>query len=95
MAAELDETTNHSSGYSGCVAFGDVDGCLENIRKVNDQVLKLIDALGKHGAGRRAVLKALAQKQGIDDEETLELLYSGKTKLKQVPRDIRKNESMF
>ena len=56
---------------------------------VNNQVLQLIDALGKHGAGRRAVLKAIAQRQGIVDDDKLELLYAGKAKLEQVPRELR------
>ena len=57
----------------------------------NDQVIKLIDALGKHGAGRRSVLKAVAERQGITDDDELERLYSGKSKVRSgIPPGLRR-----
>jgi hypothetical protein len=49
-----------------------------------------MDLLGQTGEGRRAVLRAVAEKQGITREDDLEKLYSGKSEKKlTVPRDMR------
>ena len=49
----------------------------------------MIEALGKFGAGRRAILQAVAKRLGIVDEEQLELLYSGKSEVKlDVPASL-------
>ena len=56
----------------------------------NAQVARLINALGESGAGRRAVLKAVAERQGVDDPSELEKLYEGKSDIKlQVPPNLR------
>ena len=79
---------------SPCWAFGDGvggDGIFDDgAAKHNLQVLQMIEALGKHGSGRRAVVKALAARQGIVDEDQLELLYSGAPGVKlKVPYLLR------
>ena len=46
--------------------------------------------LGQSGAGRRAILRAVAEKQGITEEDDLEDLYSGKSGRKlDVPHEFR------
>ena len=56
----------------------------------NRQVIKLIGILGQTAAGKRAVVKALAAKQGIEDDNELERLYSGRSEQKLVvPRGMR------
>ena len=56
----------------------------------NRQVINRIDVLGQTGAGKRAVVKALAAKQGIEDDSELERLYSGSSEQKLVvPRGMR------
>ena len=37
----------------------------------NAQVAKIIACLGTSGSGRRAVIKAIAERQGVDDPEEL------------------------
>ena len=73
---------------SGCCAIGNgIDGGVEGglddgaiaTEEHNRQVIKLIDALGQTGAGKRAVVRAIAAKQGINDEDELEKLYAGKS----------------
>ena len=78
---------------SGCVSFdaerahsGDVD----NVENHNAQVSKLLCMLGATGAGRRAVIDAIAKVQGIDDGSELEKLYDGTSTVKlQVPSALR------
>ena len=48
----------------------------------NEQVMRVMDLLGQTGAGRRAVLKAIASKQGITEDDDLEKLYEGKSERK-------------
>ena len=56
----------------------------------NRQVSRLLATLGKSGSGRRAVIKAVAELQGIVDADELEDLYSGKAIGKlRVPNDMR------
>ena len=57
----------------------------------NEQVGKLIQALGASGsAGRRAILVAVAQKQGITAEEDIDALMNGESEVKlQVPASLR------
>ena len=43
----------------------------------NEQVAKLISALGDNSAGRRAVLRAVAKRQGFDDEDEVEDMLHG------------------
>jgi hypothetical protein len=52
--------------------------------------MRLITVLGNNGAGRRAILQAVAKQQGITGEDDLEELYSGKSSVKlKAPRYIR------
>jgi len=44
--------------------------------------MRLITALGSNGAGRRAIIKAVAGQQGITEDDDLERLYSGKSEVK-------------
>ena len=56
----------------------------------NEQVAKLLGALGESYAGRRAILRAAAGRQGIDDEDKLEdLLHRRSTRKLQVPPGLR------
>ena len=52
--------------------------------------MRLITVLGSNGAGRRAILQAVAKRQGITGEDDLEELYSGESSVKlKAPRHIR------
>ena len=56
----------------------------------NVQVMRLIIALGSNGAGRRAILQAVAKQQGVTGEDDPEQLYSGESSVKlKAPRHIR------
>ena len=44
--------------------------------------MRLITALGRNGARRRAIIKALAGQQGITGDDDLERLYSGQSEVK-------------
>ena len=58
----------------GCWAFGalSIDGAAEQ----NDQVAKLIEALGENDAGKMAILKAVSERHGVVDKEKLRRLAS-------------------
>ena len=69
-------------------------GCPSNLELDSEahsaQVMSLIIALGNNGAGRRAILQAVAKQQGITGEDDLERLYSGGSSVKlKAPRHIR------
>ena len=56
----------------------------------NAEIAKLIDKLGAFGAGRRAILKAIAEQQGVNDEDELERLIDGSSSVKlKVPLSMR------
>ena len=56
----------------------------------NDQVAKMIACLGEASSGRRAVIKAVAERQGIVDPEELEQMYEGQSNAKlRVPQALR------
>ena len=84
---------------SGCYAFGGPHSASSVVGDMdpkdaatahNLQIAKIIDLLGKTGAGRRAILKAVAEKQGVTDEMELERLYEGKSDVKlRVPVGLR------
>ena len=74
----------------GCCSIGNSDEEQETSDDHNRQVIKLIEMLGQTGDGRRAVVKALAAKQGIEGDDELEELYSGRSEQKLVvPRGMR------
>ena len=65
---------------SGCRVIGaGIDECEADVYDMADahnrQVIKLIDILGQTGAGKRAVVKALAAKQGIEDDGELKVMF--------------------
>ena len=71
-----------------CWAFGvdSVDPATEH----NEQVAKLISALGDSSAGRRAILKAVAERQGIDDPDIVEdMLHNRSDQRIDVPVGLR------
>ena len=52
--------------------------------------MRLITALGSNGAGRRAIIKAVAGQQGITEDDDLERLYARRTEVKvKSPRHVR------
>ena len=56
----------------------------------NAHVMRLISALGSNGAGRRAIIKAVAGQQGVTEDDDLERLYPGKSEVKlKAPRYVR------
>ena len=57
-------------------AFGSGD---ESTEDHNRQVAKIMNALGETGVGRRAILRAFALRQGIDDEEEIEDILHGRS----------------
>ena len=77
---------------SSCVAFATSSSSpdMEAAEEHNAQVARLISALGEHGAGRRAVLAAVASKQGIDDRDDIEdMLHDRSDKRIHIPDGLR------
>ena len=48
----------------------------------NEQVAQLINALGESGAGRRAILRPVATRQDINDEDEIEDIFHGRSERK-------------
>ena len=83
------EKANRSDG--NCCAFGHAEDVDAGLQQHNENVVKLIEALGQSGAGRRAILKAIAERQGVTDEAQLEDMYAGKGDVKlHVPMNMRR-----
>ena len=64
-----------------CDALGSADtasGAGMAAEEHNEQVAQLINALGESGAGRRAILRAIATPQGIEDEDEIEDILHGR-----------------
>ena len=75
---------------SACWAFGKPPEVDNEVEDSNVQVAWIICALGDTGAGRRAIIKAIAERQGIVDVQQLEQMYSGKSDIKlRVPKSLR------
>ena len=56
----------------------------------NVQVVRLIDALGSIGdSGKRAVLEAIARRNGVEDDEVDEMLKGSSTRKLAVPQHLR------
>ena len=73
-----------------CCAFGIPVEHDSSAEKHNDEVAKIIGVLGGTGVGRRAILKAVAGRQGITSDDELERLYEGKSEAKlKVPKSLR------
>ena len=93
-AAEEYQRDRESRKTAACWAFGTPDtahsGTDEQSSAHNGQVASLINALGERGAGRRAILRAVATRQGIDDEDDIEdLLHGGSERKLKVPPGLR------
>ena len=54
----------------------------EGVAAATIQVAKVLSTLGQSGAGRRAIIKAVAERQGVVDEDALEEMYAGKSDIK-------------
>ena len=80
-----------SKATTSCFNFDTVDAqCDVDMSKQNTEVAKIIELLGKDGAGRRAILKAVALQQGVTSEDELEKLYDGTSGQQlRVPPSIR------
>ena len=86
---EREKQLRESRENSSCWAFGSPDE-QGDIAQQNLAVVRLISALGELGSGRRAVLKAIAEKQGITDKFDLDRLEDGTAEVKlQVPSHLR------
>jgi hypothetical protein len=91
----LDYAAIENERLASCCSIGSGDNEFEDEEQgASDahsrQVIKLIDILGQTGAGRRAVVKALAAKQRIEGDDELEEVYSRKSEHKLVvPRSMR------
>ena len=65
--------------------FGNADtasGAGKAAEDHNEQVARLINALGESGARRRAILRAIATRQGINDEDEIEDIHHGRSERK-------------
>ena len=68
----------HGSGESG------------DIQDQKVQIIKLISALGANGNGRKAILRAMAAKQGIFDEHDIDDIRDGSSDRRiQIPAYLR------
>ena len=77
---------------AGRLALGETSGSGDGVDVVNhnDQVAKIIACLGETTSGRRAVIKAVAERKGIVDPEELEHIYEGNSNAKlRVPQVLR------
>ena len=78
-----------------CWAFGSPGDsfdmtCNDDVNNHNSQVSRILTTLGASGAGRRAVIRAVAERQGIVDPGQLEELYNGNAKgALRVPKELR------
>ena len=56
----------------------------------NVQIARILSILGGSGEGRRAIIRAVAERQGITDEDIIEELYGGQSDVKlRVPLEMR------
>ena len=93
-AAQEYQRDRESRKTAACWAFGTTDtahsGTDEQASAHNEQVASRIPALWESAAGRRAILRAVAARQGIDDEDDIEDLLHGRSDRKpQVPPGLR------
>ena len=64
--------------------------CNDDVNNHNSQVARILTTLGASGAGRRAVIRAVAERQGIVDPGQLEELCNGNVKgALRVPKELR------
>ena len=72
----------------GCCAIGGSLDChVEAPADHNIEVVRMLERLGSNGAGRRAVLRAIAEKQGVTDEDEIEREKLAKEKADAAPMD--------
>ena len=75
---------------ASCWAFGTEDGRDANATKHNAEVARIINVLGASGSGRRAILTAVAGRQGITDENDIVEMLKGTSKLRlEAPPGLR------
>ena len=75
---------------SGCCAVGPSGDEPELSASHNEQIARLISALGGSNAGRRAILQAVAERQGIDDPDVIEeMMHGGSDQKVEVPIGLR------
>ena len=74
-----------------CWNIGSVKGDESSDEERNVQVAQIITTLGDlGGSGRQAVLRAVAERNGITDEDEIERLIDGKSEIKlRVPNQLR------
>ena len=78
------------SASGSCYAFGKPDDASVSDGDNNVQIARLIVALGETGEGRRGILRAVAGKQGIVDDDEIEALIDGTAKHRlRVPQGLR------
>ena len=74
----------------GCCSFEPVDTEAELSAENNVQIAQLISALGGSNAGRRAILQAVAEKQGIENPDVIEEMMHGDSDQRlEVPLGLR------
>ena len=74
----------------GCCAVESGNAEPEMTADHNEQVARLISALGGSNAGRRAILQAVAERQGIEDPEVVEeMIHGGSDQKVEVPMGLR------
>ena len=92
---ERDRISRETRTAHSCWSFGTYEetsssGDDGDVEGHNDQVAKIIACLGETNSGRRAVIKAVAERQGIVDPEELEQMYAGNSSSKlRVPQALR------
>ena len=77
---ERSQDEQHRRKLSSCWVFGTTKGDL--VTEHNEHVARLISGLGRSSAGRRAVLRFVAKRQGSDDDDIVEDMPLGPSDLK-------------
>ena len=80
--AREEQRTNNSQG--SCCAFTSegakcTDMAEQEAQRHNETVVRLIEALGASGTGRRAILAAVAKTHGVTEEEDTEKMLRGES----------------
>ena len=87
-----DHQSSHSSTLKHICADAEIEESSQQRQEAvehNVRVARLIESLGESGAGRRAVLRAITEMQGLSEDETEDII-SGKQETKvNVPHSLR------
>ena len=88
-AVELEKRAREKSESEAgrCWSFGNPGDAFDmdeatDVESYNLQVSRILETLGGSGAGRRAIITAIAEKQGISDSDELERMFSGESDVK-------------